>query len=45
MPAFTTAVVPGHGAERRLAEIQVAGGSWHWHGAAATRSGRSRRWH
>src|SRR5678810_796750 len=26
MPAFTTAVVPGHGAERRLAEIQVAGG-------------------
>lgn len=26
MPAFTSVVVPGHGAERQLAEIQVAGG-------------------
>ena len=26
MPAFTSVVVPGHGAERRLAEIQEAGG-------------------
>jgi hypothetical protein len=26
MPAFTSVIVPGHGAERQLAEIQVAGG-------------------
>jgi hypothetical protein len=26
MPAFTSVVLPGHGAERQLAEIQVAGG-------------------
>jgi hypothetical protein len=39
MPAFTSVVVPGHGAERQLAEIQVAGGQ-----LALAKRGRDTLW-